>query len=139
MTNSVVAAYYESQAHARRTLQSLPRNGELVDAALMVGDDAGRLKLLSGGESEGALEVIFPASILRLRATGREADKALDHFVDQGFNKNLLKEIGENLPPGGAALVTLVEERWLTAFRELVGAPLGFERYAMESDAALEL
>jgi hypothetical protein len=138
MTNSVVAAYYESRAHARRTLQSLPVNGELVDAALMVGDEAGRLKLLSDRE-DSALGTIFPASVLRLRATGREADKALDHFVDHGFHKNLLKEIGENLPPGGAALVTVIEERWLTHFRELVGAPLGFERYAMESEAALEL
>ncbi|HEX5911635.1 MAG TPA: hypothetical protein VFY54_00755, partial [Rubrobacter sp.] len=130
MTNSVVAAYYESPAQAQRTLQSLPVNGELVDAAVMVGDEAGRLKLLSERVQDGALEEIFPGSVLNLKATGREADKAQDHFVDHGFHKNLLKEIGENLPPGGAALVTVIEERWLTGFREMVGAPLGFERYA---------
>jgi hypothetical protein len=139
MTNSVVAAYYESPAQAQRTLQSLPVNGELVDAAVMVGDESGRLRLLSERVENGALEEIFPASVLGLRATGREANKARDHFLYHGFPKNLLKEIGENMPPGGAALVTVIEERWLTHFRDLVEAPLGFERYAMESDAALEL
>ena len=136
MTRSVVAVFFESQAHAGRILHALPDNGELIDAALLLESEAGRLKLsVSDRPSGGVLEAIFPPSVLALRATGREADRARNHFIDEGFQQNLLKEIGENLPPGGAALVAVVDETWLTGLREKLESSVGFERYPIEAEA----
>jgi uncharacterized membrane protein len=142
MTSSVVAAFYESQAQARRVLRALhmPTREELLDAALITGDESGKLKIVDGERDTeaGVIEAIFPPSVLAVKAKGREADRAHQHFIRRGFQQNLLKEIGENLPPGGAALVTVIEERWLTGLREVMASPVGFERYPIEAEAEFD-
>jgi uncharacterized membrane protein len=104
----------------------------------MVADESGRLQLVSDDPETQVLRTIFPASVLAVRATGKQADRVGDHFLEKGFRQNLLKEIGENLPPGGAALVAVVHETWLIEFRRTLKSLVGFERYPIESEVAFD-
>ena len=149
---SVIAAYYDETSKARGTMRALERlrdRGaiEIVDAAIMSrpnGSDClqitesaelgGGKMAAAGAIAGGLLGVIFPPSILALGAVGAAAGAALAHFTDQGFDNNLLKEIGENLPPGGAALVAVVEEKWLADLSETLSEYSAMERFAMRPD-----
>jgi uncharacterized membrane protein len=150
---SVVAAYYSDATKARETLKVLERLRdrhaiEIVDAAIMCRPKGSeRLEITetaeisaprmasAGAVAGGLLGVIFPPSILALGAVGAATGAALAHFTDQGFDNNLLKEIGENLPPGGAALVAVVEEKWLADLSETLADYASLERFAMRPDA----
>jgi hypothetical protein len=122
---------------------------EIVDAVLVTWDARAihlsardRLPAGPGGsrlEQEGrsrAFDALFPPAILSLKPVGASADGALSHFLGLGFGVNLLKELGENLPARGSAIVLIMEEHWL---RDLVGA-LGtgssVSRFAMDPDAS---
>lgn len=149
---SVVAAYYDDARKAHATLKTLERlrdRGaiEIVDAATMSrAEGSERLQITETAELEGSrlaatgaiaggiLGEIFPPSILALGAVGAAAGAAFAHFSDQGFDNNLLKEIGENLPPGGAALVAVVEENWLADLSETLSDYAALERFAMRPD-----
>ena len=146
---SVIAAYYDDDRKAQDTLKALSRlrdRGaiEIVDAAIMsrpegssrlqiteTAELGGRKMAAAGAIAGGILGVIFPPSILALGAVGAAAGEAFAHFSDQGFDNNLLKEIGENLPPGGAALVAVVEEKWLADLSETLSDYAAMERFAM--------
>lgn len=147
---SVVAYFYESDKSAFQALLALQRIERerglktvgIVDAAVMSrADERRRLKIdrtIEFREAvEGQLGVIFPPTILARRAVGRDALAVSDHFAGLGFSVNLLKEIGENLPPGGAALVVVIEESWLDELRKVVGAYADVERYTLAPEAPL--
>lgn len=72
-------------------------------------------------------------------AIGAAAGAALGHFTDQGFDNNLLKEIGENLPPGGSAVVAVVEETWVGKLEAAVGGYADLSRYALNAEAAAKI
>jgi uncharacterized membrane protein len=149
---SVIAAYYDDTRKAGDTLKVLERlrdRGaiEIVDAAIMsqpkgserlqiteTAEIGGGRTAVAGAIAGGILGVIFPPSILALGAVGAGAGAAFAHFSDQGFDNNLLKEIGENLPPGGAALVAVVEEKWLADLSETLSDYSAMERFAMRPD-----
>jgi len=154
---SVIAAFYRNQDQANlvlETLQQMQKDGavKLLDAAVMVRDNesdkiriketaevTGRKGAVGGAVVGGIIGVIFPPSILATAAIGAAAGAVLGHFTDQGFKNNLLKEIGENLPPGGSAIVAVVEETW---FKQLSSALHGYSqiaRYAVDADAAARL
>lgn len=154
---SVIAAFYSNEDEANlvlKSLQQMQKEGavKLLDAAVMVRDEATKkLKVKETAEVTprkgaaggaivgGIIGVIFPPSILATAAIGAAAGAALGHFTDQGFKNNLLKEIGENLPPGGSAIVAVVEETW---FEKLSAALRGYSqvaRYAVDADAAARL
>ncbi len=115
---SLIAAFYRNETDAGEMLAQLKqmdKDGtvDIIDAAVMVkAEDGRKLKVnetaeltakkggLRGALVGGALGIIFPPSILAMAAVGAAAGAALGHFTDQGFDNNLLKEIGENLPPG---------------------------------------
>lgn len=154
---SVVAAYYDSPADAASALDVLRglrkrRAIEILDAAVMARAEGGKnLRIIetaelspkkaaaAGAVAGGLLAVIFPPSVLALSAVGAAAGAALAHFTDQGFDNNLLKEIGENLPPGGAALVAVIEEKWLAELSDTLSRYSAFERYAMKPESAAQL
>jgi uncharacterized membrane protein len=116
---SVIAAFYTEETKAGDALAQLKqmdKDGtvDIMDAAVMVRNaDGRRVKIKETAEltpkkgaKRGAVAgaivgIIFPPSILAMGAIGAAAGAALGHFTDQGFDNNLLKEIGENLPPGG--------------------------------------
>lgn len=154
---SVIAAYYENPSKASEaleTLQRLQKRGaiEVLDAAVMIRrEDSNTLQITEtaewgrkkaavvGAVAGGVLGVIFPPSILAIGAVGAVAGAALAHFTDQGFDNNLLKEVGENLPPGGAALVAVIEERWLADLSETLADYSDLERFAMKPEFAAKL
>jgi uncharacterized membrane protein len=146
---SVVTYFYAAPADAIDVLRRLREAHELpgvteadvLSAAVMSASATGTLKLDAaiqlGDIAGGDIQTIFPLQILALKAVGSDALKAAEHFEALGFNANLLKEIGENLPAGGAALVLIIAEPWTEELRQIVGAPEAVERYALASGAPL--
>jgi uncharacterized membrane protein len=154
---SLIAAFYAGENDAKLVLDALKKmhddgSVKLLDAAVMVRDEkSDKIKIketaeltatkgaAAGAAVGGVIGIIFPPAILGTAAIGAAAGAALGHFTDQGFNNNLLKEVGENLPPGGSAIVAVVEETW---FERLSGALRGYSqisRYAVDADAAAHL
>ena len=154
---SVIAAFYADETEARDVLAQLKqmdKDGtiDIVDAAVMVREaDGRRVKIketaeltpkkgaLGGAVAGGIVGIIFPPSILAMGAIGAAAGAALGHFTDQGFKNNLLKEIGENLPPGGSAIVAVVEETWLSKLETAIEGYSDLARYALDAEAAAKL
>jgi uncharacterized membrane protein len=154
---SVIAAFYASEELADELLAKLKqmdKDGaiDILDAAVMVRDAEGRkVKIketaeitakkgaLGGAVAGGVLGIIFPPSILAMGAIGAAAGAALGHFTDQGFDNNLLKEIGENLPPGGSVIVAVVEETWVGKLATALEGYVDLARYALDAEAAAKL
>jgi uncharacterized membrane protein len=154
---TVMAAVYTSEIDATLTLATLKqmdKDGEIEvhDAAVLVREGlSNKLEIKETAEltpkkgaKRGAVAgaivgIIFPPSILAMGAIGAAAGAALGHFTDQGFDNNLLKEIGENLPPGGSAIVAVVEETWVGKFEAAVEGYVDLTTYALDAEAAAKL
>jgi len=154
---SVIAAFYGNETEASDVLAQLKqmdKDGtiDIMDAAVMVKEaDGRRVKIketaeltpkkgaLGGAVAGGIVGIIFPPSILAMGAIGAAAGAALGHFTDQGFKNNLLKEIGENLPPGGSAIIAVVEETWLGKLETAIEGYVDLARYALDAEAAAKL
>ena len=154
---SVFAAFDNNEEQAGKSLtrlKTLDKDGaiNIIDAAVMVkADDRRKVKVIETAEFTpkkgavrgavlgGVLGIIFPPSILVMGAVGAAAGAALGHFTDQGFNNNLLKEIGENLPPGGSCIVAVVEEKWVTQLTTALEGYADLARYALDAEASAKL
>jgi uncharacterized membrane protein len=155
---SLLVAYYDEEDAARSTLAALrivekPGAIRIVESALIRVDEEGKLiftqaadrrgirRITRGAVVGGLFGVIFPPSILAMTAVGSVAAAAWNHFRDQGFEKNLLKEIGENVSPGGAAVAAVVEDQWLAQAQSALEGYALLQRYIVdvESFAGLEL
>ncbi len=154
---SVLAAFYDNETEADGVLTHLKKMDSdgtisIVDAAVMVkAEDGRKVKVsetaefttkrgvVSGAVLGGVLGIIFPPSILAMGAVGAAAGAALGHFTDQGFKNNVLKEIGENLPPGGSCIVAVVEEKWVTQLSTALEGYGDLARYALDADASAKL
>ncbi len=154
---SLIAAFYRNETEAGEMLAQLKqmdKDGtiDIVDAAVMVKTDDGRkLKVnetaeltankggVRGALVGGVLGIIFPPSILAMAAVGAAAGAAIGHFTDQGFDNNLLKEIGENLPPGGSCIVAVVEETWIAKLSTALEGYVDLARYALDAESAAKL
>jgi hypothetical protein len=141
---SVVAWFCESQKSAFKALLSLQdmertcglQTTEIVDAAVMRESD-GKVcidRTIEFREHEGRLGVIFPASVLEHCAVAPDVHEVAEHFSTLGLRVNLLREIGENLPESGSALVMLLEEGWLGELRDVIGDGVDVERWGIEVD-----
>ena len=161
MTNkppiSLVAAFYADNTKAQEMLEALEKmekDGaiQVLDAAVMTKtDDTGKLTIRETGEltkkkgairgavAGGVLAIIFPPSILALGAVGAAAGAAVGHFTDQGFDNNLLREIGENLPPGGSALIAVIEETWLERLSKAIEGYSELSRFTLDAEAGARL
>ncbi len=154
---SVIAAFYADETRAGDVLAQLKRmenDGtiDIMDAAVMVRDADGRRVKINetaeltpkkgagrGAVVGGIIGIIFPPSILATAAIGAAAGAALGHFTDQGFHNNLLKEIGENLPPGGSAVLAIVEETWMGNIETALEGYVDLAKYALDAEAAAKL
>lgn len=154
---SVVAAFYRNETEAGEMLTQLKqmdKDGiiDIIDAAVMVkAEDGRKLKVnetaeltakkggVRGALVGGVLGIIFPPSILAMAAVGAAAGAAIGHFTDQGFDNNLLKEIGENLPPGGSCIVAVIEETWLAKLSTALEGYVDLARYALDAESAAKL
>ena len=154
---SFVAAFYADEEKAREmltALEKLEKDGtiQLLDAAVMSRTgDSGKLTIhergeltkkkgaLRGAVAGGLLAIIFPPSILALGAVGAATGAAIGHFTDQGFDNNLLQEIGENLPAGGSALVAVIEETWLERLSAAIAGYADLTRFTLDAEAGARL
>ncbi len=154
---NVIAAFYRNETEAGEMLgqlKQMDKDGtvDIIDAAVMVkAEDGRKLKVnetaeftakkggIRGALAGGVLAIIFPPSILAMAAVGAAAGAAFGHFTDQGFDNNVLKEIGENLPPGGSCIVAVVEETWLAKLSTALEGYVDLARYALDAEAATKL
>jgi uncharacterized membrane protein len=154
---SVVMAFYEDPEKARASLDALKRLQKqhairILDAAIMTRDLAtDRIKITETAEitpkkgatrgaiAGGVLAVIFPPTILALGLTGAALGLAFGHFTDQGFDNNLLREIAENLPPHGVALVGVVEELWMETVNQVISGYDDLRLFRLDPEAAAHL
>ena len=154
---SLVAAFYSDEKTAVEmlaALEQMEKDGtiQLLDAAVMSKrDDSGKLTIheraeltkkkgaIGGAVAGGLLAVIFPPSILALGAVGAATGAAIGHFTDQGFDNNLLQEIGENLPAGGSALVAVIEETWLEHLSKTIEGYANLSRFTLDAEAGAKL
>ena len=91
---------------------------ELEDAVVVDRDPDGKIKLhqvhkpaamgAAGGALWGGLIGLLFLAPLAGMAIGAAAGGAAGAFSDVGINNRFMKELGEKLPPGGAALIVLV-------------------------------
>jgi uncharacterized membrane protein len=145
---SLVAWFYESPRAAFQSLLALEdvergrglRSLGVSDAAVMSGvSSSGRIRVDRSIEfheekGTGALNAIFPESILSQPALGADAPSVAEHFSQLGFQSNVLREIGENLPVEGAALVVLLKEGWFDELNDVLSPEANVERWALDTE-----
>jgi uncharacterized membrane protein len=116
---------YDDRATAEKVrdeLAALTREHviEIEDAVVVTREASGKVKLhqtlnpAGAGAAGGALwggliGLIFLAPLLGA-AIGAAAGAATGSFTDLGVDDNLMKDLGQNLPEGGAALFVLVRQ-----------------------------
>jgi len=138
----LVAAVYPNLFEAQATLNDLVELHksdaiELLDAAVMVRDQAGNLtiseraELTPGkGATRGALigavlGVVFPPSLLASAALGAAAGAVTGKVTDQGFSNDMLEDLAAELEPGKSAILAVVEH---ILYEKMMDAVEGYER-----------
>ena len=61
--------------------------------------------------------VIGPVALVAGAIAGAAAGKKSEKKVEVGFSQEKLRKLDENLPPGGSALIVLVEHRWFNTLQ----------------------
>ena len=112
----------------------IPRGmfGVLADQAsigMMYTDPSGNQRIEMGVNPDGLPRLVLLDEAGRIRS----------EITDQGFDNNLLKEIGENLPSGGSVIVAVIEETWVGKLETALQGYVDLERYALDADAAAVL
>jgi hypothetical protein len=116
----------------------------VVDAAVIGEGPDGTLRIDRAIEfrekSDHRLGQIFTPEILSHPSLGRDDVAVAEHFSSLGFRVNLLREIAENIPHDGAALVVLLREEWFQELRALMSDEIDVERWtpAMEFPMRVE-
>ncbi len=121
--STLVAINYESRGTAEEVLGTLAQlqkehSIDLEDAVIVTRDDDGKVKLhqskklAAGGAAGGALwggliGLIFLVPLLGM-ALGAATGAATGKLTDVGVDDRFMKELGEQLQPGKAALILLV-------------------------------
>ena len=138
----MVAVFYGSQKSAFLGLLKLQdieherrlKSVGILDACVMSEGTPGRLCIDRTIEfremGEQRLTELFTPAVLLHRASGRNERSVSEHFSTLGFEVNLLREIAENLPRDGAALVVMLREEWFMELRELISPDVSIERWA---------
>jgi uncharacterized membrane protein len=123
--SDLIAVAYDDRDTAERVrseLAQLTREHviEIEDAVVVTRDDNGKVKLhqtispagagaASGALWGGVIGLLFLAPLLGA-AIGAAAGGAGGALTDLGIDDRFMKELGENLPDGGAALFVLVRK-----------------------------
>jgi hypothetical protein len=137
-----VALFYGSQKDAFLALLKLQQIEQdrglqsvgILDASVYSEASRGRLRVDRTIEfreaNEQRLSEIMTATVLNRRAIGHDDQIVSEHFSALGFEVNLLRQVGENLPQDGAALVMLLREAWYAELSELISRDVYVERWA---------
>jgi uncharacterized membrane protein len=124
MSDLIAVAYpdRETAETVRRTLVQLMTEHviDLADAVVVTREDNGKVKLHQAGSPAaagaaggalwgGVIGLLFLAPLFGM-AIGAAAGGAAGASADVGIDDKFMKELGEKLEPGGAALMVLVRE-----------------------------
>jgi uncharacterized membrane protein len=123
--SDLIAVAYDDRATAERVrdeLAAMTREHviEIADAVVVARDEKGKVKLhqtlnpagvgaASGALWGGLIGLIFLAPLLGA-AIGAAAGGATGALTDLGVDDNFMKNLGQSLPEGGAALIVLVRK-----------------------------
>lgn len=124
MSDLIVVSYPDkdtAEQVRQRLMQLMVEHAiELEDAVIVDREPDGRVKLhqihrpamrgAAGGALWGGLiGLLFLAPLFGM-AVGAAAGGASGAFVDVGVNDDFMRQLGQKLPPGGAALIVLVRK-----------------------------
>jgi hypothetical protein len=105
----------------------LRRSDDVVRLEVELQDDGAEVEVR-------VLDKLFPEFIRATAPVGRPAEEAAPYYASLGLTTNLLRELGENLAPGSAALVVVVGEPWVATVEEAFGSATA--RVALPNDLA---
>ncbi|MFL5825719.1 MAG: DUF1269 domain-containing protein [Thermoleophilaceae bacterium] len=123
--SNLIAVAYDDLGRAEEVMQTLQqlqyeRTLELDDAVVVEHGQDGKVKLHQGqnmaaiGGASGAMwggliGLLFLAPLLGA-AVGGAAGAATGAATDTGVDDGFMRELGEQLPPGGAAVIVLIRK-----------------------------
>jgi uncharacterized membrane protein len=151
----IFVAVYGSESEAQSTLDTIKemeKQGtlDIIDAATIEKSQDGKVKVhhrdtstgkgaARGAVVGGVLGVIFPPSIL-VSALGFGALGAVvGHFRDKPFDNPDLKQIGEEIDPGQAAVIAVVQDKSIEQFATALSGYHKLFRQAVDAQMAGEL
>ena len=121
--SNLVAVAFPDRATAEEVLATLARlqtehSIELEDAVIVTRDDKGKVKLhqsrnlaasgaVGGALWGGLIGLIFFVPLFGM-ALGAATGAATGAMTDVGVDDKFMKELGEKLKPGGAAVIVLI-------------------------------
>jgi uncharacterized membrane protein len=153
----IVAAFtsQEKAGEVLRQLQELQKQDiiNLVNAAVMVKDDDGKLSLketqdVSGGKGAAFGAVIGgvvgllggPLGVAVGAAVGAAAGGLAAKKIDMGFPDDTLEELSESLKPGTSAIVALIQHEWVDrVVEELEKQNASLFRQALKEEITAQL
>ena len=124
MSNLIAVAYPDKntaeQVRDRLLRLTAEHVIELEDAVIVDRDEKGKVKLhqirnpaargaMGGALWGGLIGLLFLAPLLGM-AVGAAAGGASGALIDSGVNDNFMRDLGQKLPAGGAALIVLVRQ-----------------------------
>lgn len=123
--NEMLIIAYPSESEADSVLKALQQLNhehlvQLKNAAIVVRDKSGKIDFretrdfdakqgaIVGALAGGLIGKLTGGSLLGEAALGALGGVAASKVLDLGFDDNLLREVGTNLPPGSSAIVAVV-------------------------------
>lgn len=153
----IIAAFNDEDeaGQALETLKKLEKEQiiMLVNAAVMVKDEKGKVKLKETQDVDSRRGAVFgaiaggligllggPAGVIVGAAAGAATGGVAAGRIDMGFPDDTLKELQEALTPGSSAIIALIQHEWVDRVveeMEKLGASLF--REALKDEIAAQL
>ena len=136
----LIASVYVDEEGARTILDELHEMGRtyaytgMADAAMVTKDADGKLNIKEtreltaskgarrGALAAGVLGLIFPPGLIASAIAGWVIGAAWGKLRDTGIKTGAMKELGSSLEPGKAAVLVLVEPRYLESMVQIMEA-----------------
>ena len=154
----LVIAAFNDEHKAKETLKILKELEKeeiimLVNAAVMVKDEKGKVKLKETQDLDSKQGALFgaiaggligllggPAGVLVGAAAGAATGGVAAHKIDMGFPDETLKEIQGALTPGSSAILALIQHEWIDrVVEELEKQGASLFREALKAEIAEQL
>ena len=136
-TVSLITAIFLTPHAASEALANLQsdRGSAVADALLVTPVERSRRLATSRSDDSpgGMLDTLFSEAILSQDAIGLAADDVSGHFENLGLGHNLLRELGENIPPGGAALVAAIVDQVPAAVQGALRESIDLNRFGIDA------
>jgi uncharacterized membrane protein len=151
----IFVAVYGTEGEAQSTLDTIKQledqgTLDIIDAATIERDSEGKVKVhhrestTKKGAARGAvagavLGVIFPPSILASAIGVGALGAVIGHFRDKPFDNRDLKELGDEIRPGQAAVIAVVQDRSVEQFANAISGYDKLFRKALDAETAGEI